>query len=161
MVRDFHQNQLTLRIHLYQMIVVVPTVTYGLATSALTKRNRCSLRRTEHVITKIVNIRNNAKSVEEVLDGRRITKVVKAAQICGAHIRRRQLNSLLQHTFHLNYGNVKVGKPCHIWYTTLRKSVIFTHVLATQWKQWSDNKVSIRTASARLYGIHEASCGEG
>lgn len=108
--------------------VIVPTIVFGLNATALTARNRRTLRRFER---KMVQEWYKAcggvdvKSTRCLMMNRTIGKKVKIYRILyWGHIMRRENNHLLQAAYNLKLpGPKRFCRPCDTWFKTLDKEL--------------------------------------
>ena len=116
---------------------IVPAVTYGLKTAALTYANRRRLRKYElFFLNKILrfSVDKPPTRIKEILCGKSITKKVKVQRISyWGHIHRRDSNHILSAASTYNAGPRKLGRPCFTWNDSLKQDMEYFERTSTEW----------------------------
>lgn len=145
--------------------VVVPTIVFGLNATALTARNRKTLRRFER---KIVQEWHKACgevdgiSTKKLLMNRTIGKKVKIYRILyWGHIVRRENNHLLQAAYNLKLpGPKRTCRPCDTWFKTLDKELNSVGKTREDFFPFLQDRDALKREANKLYTVREISDSE-
>lgn len=145
--------------------VIVPTVVFGLNATALTARNRKTLRHFERKITQEWYKAcggSDKVSTKKLLLKRTIGKKVKVYRILyWGHIMRREQNHLLQAAYHLQLpGPKRKCRPCDTWFKTLDKELMSFNKTREDYAPFLLDRDALKRETNKLYSVADASDSE-
>lgn len=144
--------------------VILPIMTYGVKTAALTKANRRSLRRAEKNIIQLIAKASNTsenRTTKELLNGKTITKRISTYSMkFWGHILRREREHLLKKALKITEDKKKVGRPCYTWNTTLERIIQKSRIEKGTWERWAKEKETLKKEVNRLYELSDTDTEE-